>query len=92
MTKQQQVGNLLIAVPVFIDAALNHLPYINAPVGEFTFLRVLFSLVDNVAMYVTDLGQAGQYTGAIAVSQASLYIILFIERRVNVVILFKLLE
>ena len=77
--KRSSPLHFLKAKPVIPGTAFHQLPQIDPPVNQPSFIRRLFLILNNIAVDVTDIGQARHYAGAIRVAQAALHLV-FVEK------------
>ena len=73
LPQQQQIDGFLKAEAVFLLRVGNQVVDLIPPVDELSGDGVDFPLVDHIAVYVADLGDAGNDAGAVAAPQPPLY-------------------
>ena len=68
LAAHEQIADLLEAEAILALETVNEIIYVIAPVGQAAFDRLALALVEDVAVYVAEVGRADQNAGAVRVS------------------------
>ena len=77
LAEQKKPCNLLVAEAVFPGAALDNLTHINAAVRQLALVGDALTVIDQIAVHVTDQGQSRHHAGAVRIAQAALNVVQF---------------
>ena len=75
LSEQKQPRDLLIPEPVFRGAAVYDIHHVDSAVRQAADVGDFLSVVDQIAMYITDQRQTGHHACAVRIAQSAFYLI-----------------
>ena len=79
LAHEQEIGGLLKAEAVFVDAAPDQILYADAPIEQAALHGLLFAVLNVIALYAAHLGETGHHAGAVPVAQTPADLILLVQ-------------